>query len=116
MATASHRSNPSERPGFDSGAAALWASAFVILALILTQASRFGAGSAAYAGEYAEVGQFKLLSGDSGNNEEYIAVLNTIDETLSMYGIENARSLELYQSQPLRDLFVVMGRSAAPRR
>lgn len=99
----------------DSGAAALWASAFVIMALILTQAARLG-GAPALAGEYAEVGQFKVLTGAAGSNEEFIAVLNTTDETISVYMVENGRSLELYQAQPLRDLFIVLGRGPAQRR
>lgn len=102
--------------GIDAGAAALWASAFVIMALILTQASRLGQGSAAFAGEFAEVGQLKILTAPAGNDEEFIAIINSTDQTLSIYGIENARSLELYQVQPLRDLFLVLGRGGQPRR
>ena len=100
----------------DVGAAALWASAFVIAAMILTQAARLGPGSAAYAGEVSDVGQLRLLTAQSGNNEEYIALINSTDETLSIYGIENGRSLELYQVQPLRELFLGLGRGAQPRR
>lgn len=100
----------------DTGAAALWASAFVVGALILTQAARFGSGSAAYAGDNATVGQLTILTAPSGNNEDYIALINGADETLSIYGVENGRSLELYQVQPLGELFLGMSRGAQPRR
>lgn len=100
----------------DAGAAALWASAFVIGAMILTQAARFGPGSAAYAGLNAEVGQLEILTAASGNNEDYIALINATDETIAVYGIDNGRSLELYQIIPLRDLYLGLARGAQPRR
>lgn len=100
----------------DTGAAALWASAFVIGAMILTQAARLGSGSAAYAGLNAEVGQLEILTAASGNNEDYIALINATDETISVYGIENGRSLELYQAVPLRELYLGLSRATQPRR
>lgn len=106
----------SVRQSIDTGAAALWASAFVIVALILTQAARFGPGSAAYAGDNANVGQLTILTAASGNNEDYIALINGSDETLSIYGVDNGRSLELYQVQPLGELFLSLSRAAQPRR
>ncbi len=105
-----------DRPRLDAGAATLWASAFVILAMILTHAGSAPSPSA-YAGLVADVGQLKILTAQSGNNEEFIAILNSTDETLSIYGIENARSLELYQVQPLKDVFLSLSRAAGvPRR
>ncbi len=111
-----HPAPTRRRSRFDTGAAALWASAFVLLALILTQAGRL-TEPVAYAGEVDDIGQMKLLTAQSGNNEEFIAVLNSSDETISIYGIENARSLELYQVQSLRELFLGLSRATgAPRR
>lgn len=94
-------------PGrLDAGGAALWASAFVILALVIVQAGRLGgAGEKAYAGDVAELATLRLLTASSGDNEEFLAILNHTDETISIYGIENGRSVELFQVQSLPEMF-----------
>lgn len=102
--------------GFDGGSGALWASAFVITALILIQASRHDAGQQAHAGLIAEAGAYRILTSGTGNNEDIIAVLNQTDETVSIYSVENGRSLELYQSASLIELFSENAASGGGRR
>lgn len=84
---------------------ALWASAFVIAAMIVTQAGRVGSVEPAHAGNLAEVGQVRLLTADAGGNEDYLAILNIADETISIYSVLNQRSIELHQVARLPDLF-----------
>ncbi len=98
---------PAPAPGrttIDAGAAALWASAFVILALILVQAGGRG-GNAAYARDVDDITSLRILNADAGSGEDVIVLLNQTDETLSIYSVEAQRSLELYQSTPLAELF-----------
>lgn len=97
-------SNP-PRARLDPSTAALWASAFVIGAMLTIQAGRLGAPEAASAGNLAEVGQVRLLTAAAGDGEELLAVLNMTDETISIYGVENQRSFDLYQVANLPDLF-----------
>lgn len=89
----------------DHSAAALWASAFVIGAMLTVQASRLGAPEAAYAGNIAEAGQIRLLTGDGGGGEEFLAVLDITRETISIYGVQNQKSIELHQVAKLPELF-----------
>ena len=96
----------------DAGAAALWASAFVLAGMILVSAGRH-AENPAYAGQVAEVAGLRILTADAGSNEEVVALLNQNDETLSVYGIENQRSLELYEVVRLPELF---DQSGGPQR
>lgn len=99
----------------EPGAAALWASAFVILALIVVQAGRLG-GSPAAAGEVDDNAGVRLLTAESGNNEDFLAVINQRTETLSIYTVVNARSVELYDVQDLPTIFRQAGRPGAGRR
>jgi hypothetical protein len=87
---------------------ALWASAFVIGAMLTVQAGRLGAPGTpdeAYAGNIAEIGQVRLLTADAGGGEEFLAILDLTGETISVYGVENQRSIELYQVARLPELF-----------
>lgn len=91
--------------GRDGGAAVLWASAFVIGALVLVQAGRLGLTEPAYAATEAEAGTVRLLTADAGGGEEILAVLNVPEETISVYSVQNQRSIEVYQVANLGDLF-----------
>ena len=88
----------------DSGAAALWASAFVIMALIVTQASRLGLGTAAYA-DVSKAGDLTTLTAAARNNDDILLVIDGRTETLSAYGIVNRSSIRSYPVHNLRDLF-----------
>lgn len=89
----------------------------VIAALIVVQAGRFG-GSQAAAGEVDNSGALRIMSAESGNGEDYVAVVNDRTETLSVYGVLNARSIELFDVRPLPELFEQAARAsgAAPGR
>lgn len=89
----------------DRAAAMLWTSAFILAGMILMQAGKFGAPEAASAGNLADAGQIRLLTADAGGGEEFLAVLNITEETISIYGVQNQRSVELYQVAKLPDLF-----------
>ncbi|MCA9293603.1 MAG: hypothetical protein KDA20_07300, partial [Phycisphaerales bacterium] len=88
----------------DTGAAALWASAFVIMAMIVTQASRLGLGSAAYA-DVSKAGDLTTLTAAARNNDDILLVLDGRTETLSAYGIMNRSTVRAYPLHDLRDLF-----------
>ncbi len=88
----------------DSNAAALWASAFVIMALIVTQASRLGLGSAAYA-DVSEAGDLTISTAASRDGEDVLLVIDGRTESLSAYGIVNRSSIRSYPVHNLRDLF-----------
>lgn len=84
----------------------LWASSLVLALLIAVQVGRSGAGNQALAaGVQAEVGAIKVLSMDASSNEDVVLVLNELDETISVYAVDGARSLELYQSLSLPEIF-----------
>lgn len=99
---------------FDAGAAALWASAFVILAMILVQAG--SRGNAAYAGQVADIGTLRVLTADAGSGEEVLVILNQTDEVLSVYSVVGQRSLELYQTVTMAQLFEQTGRTGPGNR
>ncbi len=101
----------------DHGAAALWASAMVILAMIVVQAGRLG-GSPALARDVDDAGAIRLLTATTGNTEDFIAIVNGRAETLGVYAIQNGRSVELLDVQRLPELFEQAARAsgAGPRR
>lgn len=64
--------------------AALWASAFVLTALIITQAGRLGLGNAAF-GEMAADGNEYALVTTSGGNQELLYVLEKRSGRIFVY-------------------------------
>lgn len=76
-------------------ATALWASAFVIAALVILQAGRLP-GSAAYADETAELGDYVLLTARTGKGaeeqpDESLWVIDNRDQVLIVYEFEDAQ-------------------------
>jgi hypothetical protein len=110
--TPSNVQSPPAAAQIDHGAAILWASAAILGALIILQAGRLPSGERAVAGDVTEVASLRLITVDVGNNEDALAVLNHGDETISIYGLENGRTLELYQVARLSDLFSEARRAA----
>lgn len=88
----------------DTGAAALWASAFVIMAMIVTQASRLGLGSAAYA-DVSKAGDLTTLTAAARSGEDVLLLLDGRTETISAYGIVNRQTIRAYPVHDLRELF-----------
>jgi hypothetical protein len=102
----------SATPKFNSSSAALWASAFVILALIIVQAGRLP-GNLANAAVQADRGSYTLMTADSGKGgdeepDEILCVIDSREQILLVYDIENARQggIQLRDGYALSDLFV----------
>jgi hypothetical protein len=96
---------------FKTSAAVLWASAFVILALIIMQAGRMQ-GNAAYAEVVADRGSYTLMTADSGRGgdedpDEILYVIDSREQTLLVYEVEDARKKQVIfrEGQPLDQLF-----------
>lgn len=103
----------SAAPRLDSGAAALWASALVIAALIITQAGRLSAGNAALA-DVAITDDLSVATVFANNGEDVVTIIDRQAERLFVYGVEQGSRVELLQSHDLRELFG-QGRGAAPK-
>lgn len=79
----------------NASAAALWASAFVIAALIIVQAGRLP-GNAAHAEMATDRGSYTLLTCNSGRGgetdpDELLYVIDSREQVLLVYEIEDAR-------------------------
>ncbi|TVQ29955.1 MAG: hypothetical protein EA376_14325 [Phycisphaeraceae bacterium] len=100
-----HDTKSPQRTGLDTPAALLWTSAFLIMAMILTQAARLGAGSPALAGNVATIGDLTVLTADAGDSEDILMVLDRRTETLLIYGARDRRDVELHQTYDLSRVF-----------
>ncbi|MEM7228331.1 MAG: hypothetical protein AAF432_05880 [Planctomycetota bacterium] len=95
---------------FNASAAVLWASAFVITALIITQAGRIS-GNAAYAESANSNADFTMLTTQTrvGTSPpaELLYVIDERGEMLFLYEIENAqkKQITLRQAGSLQNLF-----------
>ncbi|MBL0928243.1 MAG: hypothetical protein IBJ11_11430 [Phycisphaerales bacterium] len=89
--------------------AALFASAFVLLGLIIVAAGRLSPAAHADA---VNVGDLSVLTASAGANEDVLVVLDRREESLFVYGVEQGRRLELLQRSNIKELFLE-GRNAA---
>lgn len=106
--------NPTNRSNPDVARLVLWASAFVLAGLILVQmrlASTvhaapplFGQNSLANAGMVSSAGGYTVLTSDVGN-EDILIVLDSRNEELFIYHVENQSSVQLLERQTLPALF-----------
>lgn len=85
----------SERASIDVSRAVLWASAFVIAALVIVQAGRFP-GKTAQAEMAMAADDIVMLTTDSGrggdtNPDEILYVIDSRAEVLLVYEVEDAR-------------------------
>lgn len=85
----------SERISIDISRAVLWASAFVIMALVIVQAGRIP-GRAAHAEMTSTADDIVLLTTDAGrggdeNPDEVLYVIDSRAEVLLVYEVEDAR-------------------------
>lgn len=88
--------------------AALWASAFVIGALVIVQAGRLPVNPAFADQAVADHG-YTLVTGESGRSDaEVLYVLDSRSETMLVYEIEDARQKQviLRDGGSLRRLFI----------
>ena len=96
----------------NGSAAALWASAFVIIAFIIVQAGRLP-GNQAMAGVASERGSYTLLTASTGigpeaRPDDALFVLDSRDQVLLVYDIENIsrKQITLRDGGSLENLFV----------
>jgi hypothetical protein len=98
------------RTRLHSGAAVLWGSAFVITGMIIMQAGRFSQ-NAAFAEMANTAAGYTLLTTDAGGGDvppdEILYVIDSRDETILLYEIENAqkKTISLRQAGSLSNLF-----------
>lgn len=111
----SERNESIQRDRIAPGAAVLWASALLIFAMILTQASRFGGPSEAHAELVAHIGELVALTANAGNDEDVMLVLDSRSDRLLVYAIQNGETLVLRSSYEVSSLFQ-QGQAATGRR
>lgn len=83
--------------------ASLWASAFVIMAMIILAAGRMP-GNAAYAEMVSQSGPYTAMTA-IGGNEEVLLLLDNHSEQVFVYKVVNQKSVELFQKLELKRLF-----------
>jgi hypothetical protein len=94
-----------------AGAAALWASAAVLLGMIIHAAGARQTGKQARA-DVAFIDDLTLATLSTGPDEHVVAILDQQSERLFIYGVDQGRSVELYQVESLPAMFR-QGRGAA---
>lgn len=111
-ATPSHSS-----PRFELSTAALWASAFILAAMVIVQAGRlvWPLGSSAKADLVASIGDYTALTFNSGN-DDVLAVLDGRGEQLYAYRVQNQNRLELLRAYSVKELFETGRRLGAGRK
>jgi hypothetical protein len=105
------QARPQGRPQI-GGSAALWASAMVIVALIILQAGRVPTASA----DMVSVAGGMQIMTTPGPSDELVYVLDTRDERLYVYQVVNQASLELLDRQDVAQMFSAAAAQAAGRR
>ncbi|MCB9838493.1 MAG: hypothetical protein H6813_04075 [Phycisphaeraceae bacterium] len=86
--------------------AALWASAFVILALIITQAGRIPGGvSTAQAGVVSTVNDYTVLTASGGDGQDNLILLDQRAEKVLIYSAKAREGVRLMDSYDLKQLF-----------
>lgn len=113
MTHGDHAMNTTARHRVQPGVGALWASAFVLAALVVVQAGRLGAGAQARA-DVSSVGELTILTSDTGNREDIVFVMDARSDALLIYGVENRNRVELYQNIKLTEFFTQARNQRAP--
>jgi hypothetical protein len=101
------------RERIDTGAAVLWACAFVLIAMIITQASRLG-GAPAQARSAVAVEDMVVITAGTAANDDVLVVLDQRSDRLYVYGIENQR-LRLFDGRRVNELFEQASRGGGSR-
>lgn len=94
----------SSKTRIDAGVAVLWASALVILALVILQAGRLGAGAQARA-EVIDIGDTVLLTAFVEANDSVLVILDSRNDTLLVYSVVNRNTLVLREARNAAELF-----------
>lgn len=104
MTTTNHTPAEAQRESGSVTRPALWASAFVLAGMILSQAANVGVESRAYA-DVSEVGDLTIASLQVADGSEPIAILSRRAERLFIYGVENRDQIQMLASEDLRQTF-----------
>ncbi len=109
--------NTSSAHRIDLACAALWASAFVLGAMVIVQAGRlvWPLGAEARADLVASVGDHTALTFNTGN-DDVLAVLDSRGEQLYTYRLQNQNRVELVRAYSVKDLFDTGRRMGAGRK
>jgi len=87
----------------DVPSAALWASAFIIVALIIVEAGRT-TGSLAMAEMVSQAGEYTVMTTEGGTDEP-LFVIDERREKLLVYQVEQQRRVQLRTIEDLPQLF-----------
>ncbi len=99
-----HTNTDTDRSQRRSSHTVLWASAFVLMGMVLTQAGRVGLESQALA-DVSEVGDLTIATMASSDGSEPVAILSRRSERIFFYGINGQRNLELLATEDLPQSF-----------
>lgn len=100
---------PSDTTG-DSASLVLWASLFVIAALVIVQLGRgggrslFGPAGEARADLVSSAGEFTALTFDDGS-QDVLVVMDGRGENVFVYQVKNQRTVEFLDRVALTDVF-----------
>ena len=96
----------------DTGSAVLWASAIMLVALVIIQAGKLPENSA-HAGQAITEGSYTLMTAKKGRGqdadpEELLYIIDNRNESLLVYEVPDSRknSMVLVESGSLRNLFL----------
>jgi hypothetical protein len=97
---------------FNASAAVLWASAFIIAALVVVQAGRLP-GNLAHGDMVADRSSYTLMTADSGRGgdvepDEILLIIDSREQILLVYEVEDARKRNIFlrDSYSLDNLFM----------
>lgn len=104
-------------PRFELSTAALWASAFILAAMVIVQAGRlvWPLGASARADLVASIGDHTALTFNSGN-DDVLAVLDGRGEQIYAYRLQSQNRIELLRAYNVKELFETGRRLGAGRK
>jgi len=108
---------PASTPRVNLAAAALWASAFILGAMVIVQAGRlvWPLGPEARAELVTRVGDHTALTFDSGN-DDVLVILDGRGEQLYAYRLQSQNRVELLRAYTVAELFDLGRRLGAGRK
>lgn len=106
---------PAPARRLNHSAVSLWASALVILALVIVQAGRMDPGHMALADVAVNHAETMMLTSDAGGGEDVCIVLDRRAERIYVYAL-NQRNPELVVSENIADLFTRAAATASTGR
>lgn len=102
-----NRQSTDSRASFDTPAALLWASAFVLFALLIVQASRLGtpAGVALAGDSASSVGDLSALTASDGDQQDVLLILDGREQVLYVYSPQGTQRLQAPTVVDIDDAF-----------